>query len=102
MEWEILRYRLSETQPEKIETEKVGSFHQYPLKLAWAITIHKSQGKTFDHVIIDLGRGAFEHGQTYVAFSRCRTLEGIVLKQKLRHQDILTDERVVDFYEQWF
>ena len=101
-EWEILKYRISESNPDKIETEKVGSFTQYPLKLAWAITIHKSQGKTFDKVMIDLGRGAFEHGQTYVAFSRCRTLEGIVLKQKLRPRDILTDERVVDFYEQWF
>ncbi len=82
-----------------IETEVVGSFRQFPLKLAWAITIHKSQGKTFDNVIIDLGRGAFEHGQTYVAFSRCRTLEGIVLKQELRLQDIITDERIVEYYE---
>ena len=102
MEWEILRYKLSEDNPEKIETETLGSFRQLPLKLAWAITIHKSQGKTFDHVIIDLGKGAFEHGQTYVAFSRCRTLEGIVLKQKLRPRDIITDERIVDYYERNF
>ncbi len=102
IEWEILRYKVNESDPDKIETETVGSFKQFPLKLAWAITIHKSQGKTFDNVIIDLGRGAFEHGQTYVAFSRCRTLEGIVLKQKLRFRDIITDERVVDYYEQHF
>ena len=99
MDWEILRYKINEKDPEKIETEVIGSFSQYPLKLAWAITIHKSQGKTFDKVIIDLGSGAFEHGQTYVAFSRCRTLEGIILKQKLKFSDIRTDERIIDFYQ---
>ena len=98
-EWEILRYKMNPKDPEKIETEVVGTFEQYPLRLAWAITIHKSQGKTFDRVIIDLGKGAFEHGQTYVALSRCRTLEGIILQAKLRPQDILVDERVVEFYE---
>ena len=66
------------------------------------MTIHKSQGKTFDKVIIDLTGGAFEHGQTYVALSRCRTLEGIVLKQPIRPQDIRVDERIVDFYGQNF
>jgi ATP-dependent exoDNAse (exonuclease V) alpha subunit len=80
----------------------MGTFTQYPLKLAWAVTIHKSQGKTFDKVIIDMGKGAFEHGQTYVALSRCRTLEGIVLKQKIKPQDVMVDERVVEFYEQHF
>ncbi|MBK7407490.1 MAG: AAA family ATPase [Saprospirales bacterium] len=99
-EWEILRYKMHPDDPEKIETEVVGTFEQFPLRLAWAITIHKSQGKTFDRVIIDLGRGAFEHGQTYVALSRCRTLDGIILQAKLRPQDILVDERVVEFYEQ--
>lgn len=99
-EWEILRYKLNESNPDKIETEVLGTFEQYPLRLAWAITIHKSQGKTFDKVIIDLGRGAFEHGQTYVALSRCRTLEGIVLRERLKPNDILTDERVVEFFEQ--
>ena len=86
----------------KLDTDVIGKFTQYPLKLAWAITIHKSQGKTFDKMIIDLGRGAFEHGQTYVALSRCRTLEGIVLKKKLRPQDVLVDERIVEFYNQYF
>ena len=100
-EWEILRYSLG-NDPSKIETETVGSFKQYPLRLAWAMTIHKSQGKTFDKVIIDLTGGAFEHGQTYVALSRCRTLEGIILKQAIRPQDIRVDERILDFYGQNF
>jgi ATP-dependent DNA helicase PIF1 len=99
MEWEVLKYQMNEEQPDKIETKVMGTYKQYPLKLAWAITIHKSQGKTFDRVIIDMGRGAFEHGQTYVALSRCRTLDGIVLKQPLRPRDILIDERVVEYYE---
>ena len=101
--WEILRYKASSdetaTVTANIETEVAGSFEQYPLKLAWAITIHKSQGKTFDRVIVDLQGGAFEHGQTYVALSRCRTLAGIVLKHKLRPQDVIVDERIIDFYE---
>ncbi|MCB0529228.1 MAG: AAA family ATPase [Saprospiraceae bacterium] len=99
-EWEIVRYKSGATGA--IETESIGSFIQYPLKLAWAITIHKSQGKTFDKVFIDLGGGAFEHGQLYVALSRCRTLEGIVLRSPIRPQDVITDERVVDFYERSF
>ena len=99
-EWEVLKYKLDPVDPNKIDTEAVGSFSQFPLRLAWAVTIHKAQGKTFDRVIIDLGRGAFEHGQTYVALSRCRTLEGIVLKQLLRPRDVLVDERVVEFYQQ--
>ncbi len=101
MDWEILKYTSPPTDPNKITTETLGTFTQFPLKLAWAITIHKSQGKTFDKVVIDLGRGAFEHGQTYVALSRCRTLEGIVLKQQLRPRDIMTDERIIDFYRQF-
>jgi ATP-dependent DNA helicase PIF1 len=99
--WEMLRYSMDANDPEKITAETIGVFEQFPVKLAWAVTIHKAQGKTFDHVIIDLGRGAFEHGQTYVALSRCRTLEGIVLRQPIRQMDILTDERVVDFYERF-
>lgn len=102
LDWEILRYEPSAKEPNAIETRTIGTFRQYPLKLAWAITIHKSQGKTFDKVIIDLGSGAFEHGQTYVALSRCRTLEGIVLKQPIRQKDILTDERIIEFYERYF
>ncbi|MDX1943664.1 MAG: PIF1 family ATP-dependent DNA helicase [Saprospiraceae bacterium] len=102
LDWEILRYKSTLVDPNNIETEVIGTFRQIPLKLAWAVTIHKAQGKTFDKVIIDLGTGAFEHGQTYVALSRCRTLEGIVLKQPIRPKDILTDERIVEFYEQNF
>jgi hypothetical protein len=99
-EWEISKYKLDEKEPDRISQETLGSFEQLPLRLAWAVTIHKAQGKTFDKVIIDLGRGAFEHGQTYVALSRCRTLEGIVLRQPIRPRDVLVDERIVEFYEQ--
>ncbi|MCB0665587.1 MAG: AAA family ATPase [Saprospiraceae bacterium] len=96
-EWEVLRYS-SEGSSKEIKTEVVGSFIQYPIRLAWAITIHKSQGKTFDEVLVDLKGGAFEHGQTYVALSRCRSLEGLLLKQPIKYRDILIDERITDFY----
>ncbi|MEM6722459.1 MAG: AAA family ATPase [Bacteroidota bacterium] len=95
-DWEVIRHKLNEKQ--ELVAESVGSFTQYPLRLAWAITIHKSQGKTFDRVIIDLGKGAFAHGQTYVALSRCTTLEGIILKQKIRPSDIRLDPRIIEFY----
>ena len=98
--WEIQKYKQEGT---KISSEIVGSFEQFPLKMAWTITIHKSQGKTFDKVIINMGaKGAFEHGQTYVALSRCRTLEGVVLKKKLTPRDIMVDDRIVEYYEQNF
>lgn len=99
MDWEIIRYKLDEKNINRFKTETVGTFTQYPLKLAWAITIHKSQGKTFDQIKIDLGRGAFEYGQTYVALSRCRTLNGIVLQNPIKPSDILVDPRIIDFYE---
>jgi ATP-dependent DNA helicase PIF1 len=103
LEWEILKYSTKEDDISAIESNVVGTFKQYPLKLAWAITIHKSQGKTFDKIIINMGtKGAFEHGQTYVALSRCRTLEGVVLKEKLTPRDIMVDERIVEYYEQNF
>lgn len=98
-EWEIIRYGNDAENPRKIKTDIVGTFKQYPIKLAWAITIHKSQGKTFEKVIIDLGPGAFEYGQTYVALSRCKTFDGIVLKNPIKPRDIMVDERVRDFYE---
>lgn len=80
-----------------IQQSERGSFTQYPLKLAWAITIHKSQGQTFDNVIIDLDRGAFAHGQTYVALSRCRTMQGITLTKPVRFSDVQIDDRIVEF-----
>lgn len=98
-EWEVLRYQVDPDASSQLQTEVIGSFRQLPLRLAWAVTIHKAQGKTFDRVIIDLGRGgAFEHGQTYVALSRCRSLEGIVLRQPLQMRDVMVDERVADYY----
>lgn len=98
-EWEIIRYEQDERDPSRIQTRTVGLFRQYPLKLAWAITIHKSQGKTFDKVIIDLGHGAFEAGQTYVALSRCKTLEGIILKSIVKPRDIFVNPEIVEFYQ---
>lgn len=99
-EWDVIRYTATGTEEEtKIGTESLGTYKQIPVRLAWAVTIHKSQGKTFDRIIIDLGRGAFEHGQTYVALSRCRTLQGIVLRNPLTPRDVMVDPAVVEFYE---
>jgi len=99
LEWEILKYKPDKDNPQAISTEVAGTFKQYPIKLAWAITIHKSQGKTFDRVIIDMGAGAFEYGQTYVALSRCRKMGGIYLKRPITPKDIMVDQRVSEWYE---
>jgi ATP-dependent exoDNAse (exonuclease V) alpha subunit len=96
--WESIKYVYDETTC-KIKAETIGTYTQFPLMLAWAITIHKSQGKTLNKVIIDLGNGAFAEGQVYVALSRCRSLEGIRLKRPLRVSDILVNEVVKEFYE---
>jgi len=87
--WELFKYKWNEEQ-KQIETESAGFFKQYPLKLSWAVTIHKSQGKTFDNVIIDMERGAFAPGQLYVALSRCKSFDGITLLRPLTMRDIRT------------
>jgi len=94
--WEIFHFNY-DAKKHQLESEVVAAFTQFPLKLAWAITIHKSQGKTFDRVIIDIGKGTFAHGQMYVALSRCRSLDGIVLKKLLKKSHIFMDWRVVKF-----
>jgi ATP-dependent exoDNAse (exonuclease V) alpha subunit len=98
--WEKIKYVFNDKE-NKIEEEVIGTFEQYPMKLAWAITIHKSQGQTFDNIIIDLGYGAFTHGQTYVGLSRCSSLEGIILRRPLIESDIIFDERIYEFREKF-
>jgi ATP-dependent exoDNAse (exonuclease V) alpha subunit len=92
--WEQKKYFLDTEK--NIKEEVLGSFEQFPIKLAWAVTIHKSQGLTFDNVIIDAGK-SFTAGQVYVALSRCRTLEGIVLKSKITPEVIFKDNRILQF-----
>lgn len=99
-EWDIFNYELNES-TKKIESKTAGSFIQFPIKLAWAITIHKSQGKTFDRCVIDLARGTFAPGQAYVALSRCRSLSGIVLKHKFQKKHVIVDWRIVNFLTQY-
>lgn len=94
--WELLKY---EVKNDNIESKVVGTFRQLPLKLAWALSIHKSQGKSYDGVVVHMGSGAFESGQTYVALSRCTHLEGLYLQSKLRMKDVFVDERLIDFYQ---
>ena len=94
--WEKIEYKYDRLKG-TIEKEVIGVFGQYPLKLAWAITVHKSQGQTFDAIVIITGRGAFAHGQIYVGLSRCRTFEGIFLLNPIEHRDIIFDKRVDGF-----
>lgn len=96
-EWTNKKYAINET-TNKIESEDIGSFTQYPVKLAWAVTVHKSQGLTFDQAIVDL-EDTFAAGQLYVALSRCRTLDGLILSSKVRPANIITDPIVLRYSE---
>lgn len=94
--WNNVRYTYNQKE-QKVEEEILGSFQQFPLRLAWAITIHKSQGLTFNQVKIDLSGGVFAGGQTYVALSRCRSLKGIALQEPVKREDIYVNQEVVKF-----
>lgn len=98
--WPSIRYSFDEEEDKLVE-EEIGSFSQYPLILAWAITIHKSQGKTLDSAIIDLGYGAFAPGQLYVALSRCRHFDKIALKKPINPKDIKCDSRILSFVKEY-
>ena len=93
--WENIKYTVN-SDTKAITEDKIGSYSQIPLRLAWSITIHKSQGLTFEKAIID-AKGAFAHGQTYVALSRCKSLEGLVLKSKIEPNQIISNQNVIDF-----
>lgn len=96
--WDEIYYEFNPL-TQKLAPKVKGFFKQYPLKLAWAITVHKSQGLTFDNIYLDMGRGAFATGQTYVALSRCRTLAGVHLKRPISTSDVQCDARVQQFFE---
>ncbi len=94
--WEIFEY---EYNGKSFEENVVGSYSQYPIALAWAVTIHKAQGKTFDKVLVDIGWGAFAHGQMYVALSRCTKFKGITLLKPFAAKDVIVDQAVLDFIQ---
>ena len=94
--WENVRYHFNETE-QKIEEEQIGTYVQFPVKLAWAITVHKSQGLTFRNVNIDFTGGVFAGGQAYVALSRCTSLEGITLKEPLHRNEVFVRSEAVSY-----
>ncbi len=94
--WSNVRYTFNEKE-QKIEEEEIGSYQQFPLRLAWAITVHKSQGLTFNNVKIDFTGGVFAGGQTYVALSRCTSLQGISLQEPIRRENIFVRTEVINF-----
>ena len=94
--WHNIKYEYDDKN-RKVTEKELGSFTQFPVKLAWALTIHKSQGLTFKDVVVDVGHGTFAGGQTYVALSRCRSLEGLSLLSTLNERDIFVNPSVVDF-----
>jgi len=94
--WEMFSFFYNE-ETQRVESQRVGSFTQFPLRLAWAVTIHKAQGKTFSKVIVDIGSGAFAPGQVYVALSRCTNFSGLVLKRPISKRHILLDDHIVEF-----
>ncbi len=98
--WENVQYSYDEKEKKVIENV-VGTFRQYPIKPAWALTVHKSQGLTFNNIVIDFAGGAFSSGQTYVALSRCTSLEGITLLKPLSQRDIIVNTAIVDFSRQF-
>ena len=98
--WENVRYTYN-SEEKKIEEEVIGTFRQFPLRLAWAITVHKSQGLTFRKVTIDFSGGVFAGGQAYVALSRCTSLEGIALKREISRSDIFVKPEIVRFSQQF-
>lgn len=96
--WENRRYAFDQTQDKIVETV-AGTFKQFPIRLAWALTIHKSQGLTLDKIYVDFGRGTFAHGQAYVALSRCRDMAGLSMARPLRERDILFDSSATGYHE---
>ncbi len=94
--WHKVRYRY-DAKERKVLADVMSTFTQFPLRLAWAITVHKSQGKTYSQALVDMGSGAFAHGQAYVALSRCTSLDGLYLERPLTRDDIIVDPLVVEF-----